>query len=374
MTTSAPAATETVPTTMRAARLHDDGGRIVVRVDTDVAVPDCGRDEVLIKVRRCGLNQVDLLTRSGQTPQAVPLPHISGTEVAGDVVAVGTEVDPGLLGARVVVDPVVACGRCRPCFRGQTNMCRDSLIYGVQTQGGYAEYAVAPARQVLPIPTGLSYDVATAIAVTGPTTWHMLHTRARLRAGETVLVIAAGSGIGTLAAQVARFSGARVVVTVGGEEKVRKARELLPADLVVDHHDPTWPRQVRAFNGGHGADLVFEHVGASTWQGSLAAMARGGRLVTSGGHSGFEVDINLWHLFIKEHTVIGSYAGSRDDFCTILDLVERGIVRPIVQQVFALEEIAHAQRLLEKRRVFGKLLLDPSATPAAPAGGVGSQG
>lgn len=352
-------ATPTVPRTMRAARLHDDDGVLALRVEDDVAVPGCGPKDVLLRVRSCGLNQVDLLTRAGQTPQSVPLPHISGTEVSGDVAAVGSAVDPAVLGTRVVIDPVLACGRCRQCFQGQTNMCRESRIFGVQTPGGYAEYVTAPDHQVVPLPDDMSYEDAAAVAVTGPTTWHMLQTRAHLRAGETVLVIAAGSGIGTLAAQVAHHSGAKVVVTVGGSEKVRQAQELLPADLVVDHLDPTWPRQVRAFTDGHGADLVFEHVGAATWAGSLAAMARGGRLVTSGGHSGFDVDINLWHLFIKEHTVIGSYAGSRDDFLTILDLVARGIVRPIIQEVFPLEGINDAQQLLTDRRVFGKLLLDP---------------
>lgn len=352
--------TQAVPRTMRAARLHQDGAQLSLRVDPDVSTPTCGPGELLIKVRSCGLNQVDLLTRTGQTPQAVPLPHISGTEVAGDVVGVGPAVPQDLIGTRVVVDPVVSCGSCRFCVRGQTNMCRDGLIFGVQTPGGYAEYVAAPAAQVLTIPDALSYEQAAAIAVTGPTAWHMLHTRARLRAGEDVLVIAAGSGIGSLAVQIAKYSGARVIATVGGPAKVRKAQDSLPADLVVDHSDPDWPRRVREFTDRKGADLVFEHVGAATWQGSLKAMARGGRLVTSGGHSGFDVDINLWHLFIKEHTLIGSYAGSRDDFMTILDLTARGIVQPLVQEVFRLEDITQAQRLLEDRGVFGKLLLDPT--------------
>lgn len=349
-----------IPKTMRAARLHESGGQLELRVDHDVPVPPCGRGEVLIRVRSCGLNQVDLLTRSGQTPQAVPLPHTSGTEVAGDVVAVGDQVDPDLIGTAVVVDPVLACGSCRPCVQGRTNMCRNGRIFGVQTPGGYAQYATAPAHQILPIPESLSYDAAAAIAVTGPTAWHMLHTRAGLTARDSVLVIAAGSGIGSIATQLARHAGARVIATVGGAAKVEQARTLLPADQVVDHLDPQWPKLVREFTAGAGVDLVFEHVGASTWKGSLTALARGGRLVTSGGHSGFDVDINLWHLFIKEHTIIGSYAGSRDDFLTILDLAARGVVSPIVQDVLGLEQIGDAQRLLQERRVFGKLLLDPT--------------
>lgn len=361
-TTNASATGSTVPTTMRAARLHDDGGRLRVHIDEGVPVPEPEPGEVLLRVRSCGLNQVDLLTRRGETPQSVPLPHISGTEVAGDVVALGKGVDPDLMGRAVVVDPVLACGQCRACFQGKTNMCRAGRIFGVQTPGGYAEWATAPAHQLITIPNGLNHQTAAAVAVTGPTAWHMLHTRAGLRAGEDVLVIAAGSGIGSLAVQMAAFSGARVIATVGGPDKVRRAEELLAPDLVVDHNEPHWPQRVREFTERKGADLVFEHVGAATWQGSLAAMARGGRLVTSGGHSGFDVGINLWHLFIKEHSIIGSYAGSRDDFLTMLDLVTRGIVRPVIQQVLALEEINQAQKLLEDRAVFGKLLLDPTRT------------
>lgn len=349
-----------LPSTMRAARLHRDGDSLVLKVDAAVPLPSHGPGQVLLRVRSCGLNQVDLLTRTGQTPQAVPLPHISGTEVAGDVVGVGPGVDEALLHSRVVVDPVLSCGECLPCFRGKTNLCREGRIFGVQTPGGYAEYAVAPARQVVQIPEALSYEDAAAIAVTGPTTWHMLRSRAGLVVGDDVLVIAAGSGIGSLATQVARLSGARVIATVGGPDKAAKAQQLLPVDCVVDHLDPDWPRRVREFTGGKGADLVFEHVGSATWAGSLAAMARGGRLVTSGGHSGFDVGVNLWQLFMKELTIIGSYAGSRDDFMTVLGLASRGAIAPIVQQVFGLGEIREAQSLLENRQVFGKLLLDPS--------------
>lgn len=354
------AATPATAVTMRAARLHEVDGELRLSVDSDVAVPRPDPGEVLLRVRSCGLNQVDLLTRTGQTPQSVPLPHISGTEVAGDVVDASDAAGEPWVGRRVVVDPVVACGECRSCFQGRTNQCRVGRIFGVQTPGGYAEYVAAPVRQLVAIPDGMSYEQAAAVAVTGPTTWHMLRTRAGLTSGEDVLVIAAGSGIGSLATQVAKHAGARVIATVGGSEKVQKAQSMLPVDLVVDHANPDWSRKVREFTGGKGADLVFEHVGAATWPQSLASMARGGRLVTSGGHSGFEVDVNLWHLFIKEHTLIGSYAGTRDDFLTILDLNARGVVAPIIQEVFTLEQISDAQGLLESRQVFGKLLLDPT--------------
>jgi NADPH:quinone reductase-like Zn-dependent oxidoreductase len=347
-----------VPATMRAARLREVDGTVGLHVD-EVDVPAPGPGEVLVRVRACGLNQVDLLTRDGKTPAAVPLPHVSGTEVAGDVAAVGEGVRGWRGGERVVVDPVLSCGECSFCRSGRDNMCLRGRIYGVQTHGGYAEYAIAPAVQLLALPDSMSYADAAAVAVTGPTAWHMLRRRADVRLGEDVLVIAAGAGIGVLAVQIARLAGARVVATAGSADKMARAKDL-GADHVVNHRDANWADQVREWTRGRGVDLVFEHVGAATWEGSLHALARGGRLVTSGGHSGFTVSIDLWHLFVKEHTVIGSFAGSRQDLVDVLTLVGRGDIAPVVQDTVGLDGIAAAQRLLEDRGVFGKLLLDPS--------------
>ena len=238
-------------------------------------------------------------------------------------------------------------------------MCINGKVFGVQTLGGYAEYVVAPAHQILPLPPSLSYAQAAAVAVTGPTAWHMLRRRADIRVGEDVLIIAAGSGIGVLGMQIAAVAGARVIATAGSEDKMQQAREM-GAQLVVNHNDPSWADQVRDFTGGRGVDVVFEHVGAATWASSLRALARGGRLVTCGGHSGFQVDINLWHLFVKEHTLIGSFAGSRQDFLDVMKLVDQGRIRPVIQHIFPLEDVLCAQDLLQSRKVFGKLLLDPT--------------
>ncbi|MBW3095973.1 zinc-binding dehydrogenase [Pseudohoeflea coraliihabitans] len=346
--------------TMRAARLHHGAnGGTELRLDTDVAVPVPGPGEVLVRVRACGLNQVDLLTKDGQTPQDVALPHISGTEVAGDVAAVGPDVADWEIGARVVVDPIIACRHCDNCVRGETNMCRNSRVFGVQTPGGYAEYAVAPARQLLELPEALDYAAAAAMAVTGPTAWHMLRDRAKVVLGEDVLIIAAGSGIGVLGMQIAAAAGARVIATAGGPDKVRRTLEV-GADFAVDHNDPSWPDQVRRFTGGRGVDIVFEHVGAATWEGSLKALARGGRLVTCGGHSGFQVGFNLWHLFVKEQTLIGSFGGTRRDFLEVMKMGGAGRLRQVVQDRFSLADVPKAQELLRQRKVFGKLILDPT--------------
>ena len=346
--------------TMRAARLHaGQDGKAELRLDTDVPIPVPGAGEVLIRVRACGLNQVDLLTKDGQTPQDVPLPHISGTEGAGDIAAHGAGVTEWEVGARVVVDPIIACRHCENCIRGETNMCRNSRVFGVQTPGGYAEYAVAPARQLLRLPDTLDYAAAAAMAVTGPTAWHMLRDRAKVVLGEDVLIIAAGSGIGVLGMQIAAAAGARVIATAGGPEKVRRALDI-GADHAVDHNDPAWPDQVRRYTGGRGVDIVFEHVGQATWAGSLKALARGGRLVTCGGHSGFMVGFNLWHLFVKEHTLIGSFGGTRRDFLDVMRMAGQGNLRQVVQETFSLADVPRAQEMLRQRKVFGKLMLDPT--------------
>ena len=348
---------------MRAARLNETPNGVRLLLETEVDRPEFGPMDVLIRVHACGINQVDLLTEAQQTPQQVDYPHTSGTEVAGDIVEVGADVTGWHVGDRVVVDPVITCGDCTYCINGRNNLCLRGRIYGVQTQGGYAEFAAVPARQLLMIPENMSHHQAAAIAVTGPTAWHMLHRRAALMAGEDVLVIAAGSGIGVIAVQIAKLSGARVIATAGGPEKVQKAREL-GVDFVVDHNDPNWPTLVREFTGRRGVDVVFEHVGKATWDGSISSMARGARLVTSGGHSGFDVNINLWHLFIKELVIIGSYAGSRQDFIDSMGLAGRGLIVPVIQETFPLERAADALSLLRGRKVFGKLLLDPTLVDA----------
>lgn len=348
------------PGTMRAARLHaGPNGQTELRLDTDVPIPTPGPGEVLVRVRACGLNQVDLLTKDGQTPQEVPLPHISGTEVAGDIAALGPGVTGWEIGTRVVIDPIIACRHCENCTRGETNMCRNSRVLGVQTKGGYAEYAVAPAHQLLKLPESLDYAAAAAMAVTGPTAWHMLRARAKVVLGEDVLVIAGGSGIGVLGIQIAKSAGARVIATAGGPEKVARLSDI-GADCAVDHNDPSWPDQVRRFTGGRGVDIVFEHVGQATWEGSLKALARGGRLVTCGGHSGFMVGFNLWHLFVKEQTLIGSFGGTRRDFLDVMRMGGQGTLRQVVQEVFSLADVPKAQELLRRRKVFGKLILDPT--------------
>jgi len=347
--------------TMRAARLRSIDGQTRLVVDDAVPVPAPGPGEVRIDVHGCGLNQVDLLSRDGQTPQPIALPHIAGTEVSGRINALGQGVTDWQVGDEVVIDPILHCGQCPSCASGATHQCRSSRVFGVQTPGGYAEQTVAPARQLHRIPTGLSPIEAASIAVTAPTAWHMLKQRARLQAGETVLIIAAGSGIGVAAIQIARLLDARVLATAGSQAKLDQALAL-GAHEVINHSDPDWAEEVRKLTSNRGVDVVFEHVGRATWNSSLRSLGRGGRLVTCGGHSGFEVGLNLWHLFVKEQSLIGSFAATRQDFLEVMRVAGEGRLRPVIQQVFSLGRAPEAQALLEHRGVFGKLMIDPRLT------------
>jgi NADPH:quinone reductase-like Zn-dependent oxidoreductase len=342
---------------MRAALFREHGGLDKLRIEEiERSKPRSG--EVLIRVRACGVNRVDILSRLDETPGGIALPHVSGTETAGEIAEIGANVEGWRVGDRVLVNPTISCGHCAFCRSGEDNMCLTGRIYGVQTWGGYAEYAIAPSEHVLAVPDDVSFDSAAAIAVTGSTSWHMLVRRANLRPGETVLMVAAGSGIGVIGLQIAKLSGAIVIATAGSEMKLARAREL-GADHTVNHSEPDWSKTVRRITKGRGVDVVFEHVGAATWEGSLSALTRGGRLVTCGGHSGFNVKINLWHLFVKQHTLIGSFAGSRNDLENVLAMAQRGVIKPVVHSRLPLEKAAEAQRQLEGRDVFGKLLLVP---------------
>jgi NADPH:quinone reductase-like Zn-dependent oxidoreductase len=342
---------------MRAVRLHPAEGGLQSRIEA-IPTPEPGPAEALVRVHASGVNRIDLLTRDGQArPPA--LPHVPGSEVAGEIVAVASGCEGWGLGDRVVVDPVITCGECDLCRRGHGNLCARSLIYGVQTPGGYAEFAVAPVGQLVRIPANVPYEAAASVTAAGATAWQMLFDRAHLGVGETVLVIAAGSGLGTMAIQMAALAGADVLATAGSEAK-REHALALGARAAVDHTQPGWAKQVRELTEGHGADLVVEHVGEATWDESMRALARAGRVVTCGGHSGFDVGIDLWRFFVKGQAILGSFAATRQDLVDVLGLLAKGRLRPVVHKVFPLEEFAAAQALLDDREAIGKVLLSPS--------------
>jgi NADPH:quinone reductase-like Zn-dependent oxidoreductase len=344
---------------MQAVRFHGFGGVETLRVD-EVPIPEPGEQELLIRVTRCGVNRIDILSRQGLTPTPVPVPHISGSEIAGEVASLGTGVRGFAEGDRVVVVPTLSCGQCPACLEGRDNVCRYGRVFGVHTEGGYAEYVTAPAGHVLPLPDGVSAEAAASVTVAGTTAWHMLVTRGRITVGETVLILAAGSGIGVLGIQIAKLAGARVIATAGSQRKLDRALEL-GADAVVNHREENWSQRVRELTHGQGVDLVFEHVGQATWNQSLRSMAWGGRLVTCGGHSGFTVTLDLWQLFAKEQILMGSFTGTRRDLQHVLGLVASGDLVPVIHGVYPLADASRAQQAMEDQAAFGKLILQPGS-------------
>ena len=342
---------------MRAVLFHEQGGLDKMRLE-DVPVPEIGPTDVLIRVRACGVNRLDLRVREGKVGVKVQMPHIPGSEVAGEIAGLGSQVAGLSEGQRVVVAPYLFCGNCEYCLSGNETMCIRGNIVGLSANGGYAEYVSVRAANVVPIPESVSYDAAAAVTLAALTAWHALVARAGIRAGEDVLVHSAGSGVGSAAIQIARLSGARVITTAGSDAKLKLATDL-GADHGINYSRQDFVQEVRRITNKRGVDLVLEHIGADTWEKSAACLSRNGRVVICGTTSGDESNTNLWNLFAKQLAFIGSYGGTRAELRTVLKLVAEGRLRPVIDRVLPLEQAAEAQRLMDERAQFGKLILKP---------------
>ena len=340
---------------MKALRFHEHGGPEVLRYEEapDPVAPPGG---IVVRVGACALNHLDLWQRRGLDRVKIPLPHISGADVAGDIHAVGDGVTGLSQGARVMLQPGLSCGRCPRCLAGEDNFCDQYDVLGYQSNGGYAELVAVPAVNAIRLPDAIDFVTAAAFPLAFLTAWHMLHARARLGDGETVLVVAAGSGVGQAAVQLARAAGARVIATAGGEAKAELARSI-GAEAVIDHYRDDVVARVRELTNRRGVDVVVEHVGAATWERSVRALARGGRLVTCGATTGHAATLDLRHLFARQLSVLGSYMGGKPELLRASELFFRGVVRPVVDRTFPLSETAQAQRFLESSSQFGKVVL-----------------
>ncbi len=339
---------------MKAIRFHAHGGLDVLRCE-DVADPVPGPGEALVRVRACALNHLDLSERRGIEKVRIPLPHISGSDVAGEVVFAPHRIPRP--GTRVMLQPGLSCGVCGACLSGHDNLCARYDVLGYKSSGGYAELVAVPLANLLPIPDALGFVPAAAFPLTFLTAWHMLVARAGVRAGEWVLVLAAGSGVGQAAVQVARLHGARVIATAGTAAKRHHAMEL-GAAAALDHRGPALADEVRAVTGGRGADVVVEHIGEATWDESIRALARGGRLVTCGATSGPDGRIDLRALFARQISLFGSYMGSKGELAVAAALLFDGGLTPVVDSVFPLTRVAEAQARLESSEQFGKIVLE----------------
>lgn len=340
---------------MKAVVMEARGGPEVLKV-AEVPTPEPGPKEVRIRVKAAALNHLDIWVRKGVASPKLPLPHILGADASGVVDAVGPGVTGFAPGDEVVVNPGLSCGHCERCLAGEDNLCAKYEILGEHRFGAYAEYLVVPEVNLLKKPQNLSFEEAAAIPLTFLTAWQMVVDKLQVRPGEDVLVMAAGSGVSVAAIQIAKLFGARVIATAGSEEKLRKAKEL-GADETVNYTHPDWPKEVRRLTGGKGADKVVDHTGALYFEGMIRATANGGRIAIAGASSGYEGTLPFAHVFFRQLSILGSTMGSKSRLFPILRFVEQGRLKPVVGQVLSLEEAAEGHRLLEERRVFGKVVL-----------------
>ena len=337
---------------MKAVRFHAHGGPEVLQFE-DAPDPVAQPGEVVVRVRACGMNRLDIWQRIGLGRVTIPLPHISGADVAGEIVQGFNELTAG---TRVMLQPGLSCGRCSACLAGRDNYCPHYDVLGYQSNGGYAELVAVPVANVIALPETIDFVTAAAFPLVFLTAWQMLFTRARLVVGETVLVLAAGSGVGQAAIQLARARQARVIATAGGERKLGLARDL-GADHVVDHYQEDVVQSVRDLTGGRGVDVVVEHVGAATWDRSVRCLARGGRLVTCGATTGHDARLDLRHLFARQLSLLGSYMGGKPELLEAAKLLFRGVIRPVIDSTFPLSETAQAHRRMEVSDRVGKIVL-----------------
>jgi NADPH:quinone reductase-like Zn-dependent oxidoreductase len=342
---------------MKAVVFDNHGAPEVLRY-TDVPEPRCKANEVIIEVRACALNHLDVWTRAGLPGISIPLPHILGSDIAGVVWEAGELVTWVRAGQEALLQPGVSCGHCRECLRGHDNLCPEYDILGYRRDGGYAEFVAAPGVNVIPKPANISWEEAAALPLVLLTAWHMLVTRACVQPGEDVLIHAAGSGVGSIGIQIARLRGARVIVTAGSDDKLAKAREL-GADKAINYLSGDWVKEVRALTNGRGVDVVFEHTGAETWPGSIKTLAANGRLVTCGATSGYDARTDIRQLFYRHLTFLGSFMGAKFELLDAMKFVERGSIRAVIDRVLPLSEARRAHELIEHRAQFGKLILVP---------------
>ena len=341
---------------MKAIIVREHGGTDKLE-RAEVPDPELKPGQAIVRVRAVALNHLDIWVRRGVPGHKFPLPLIPGAEVAGVIDAIGPD-DRWKPGDEVLVAPGYSCGLCVACLSGNDPLCHnDHGIFGESRNGGCAEKIAVPIRNLMRKPAALSFTDAAALPLDMLTAWHMLVARAQIRPAETVLVHAGGSGVGSAAIQIARLWGATVFATAGSAAKAARAKELGAQETIL-YREVDFVAEVRRLTGKRGVDVVFEHVGADTFERSLKALARGGRLVTCGATSGAEATINIRLVFFKLLSILGSTMGSLAELHEIMKHVEAGLLRPVVDRVLPLDQIGEGQRVLEGREAFGKVVLE----------------
>ena len=342
---------------MRAVVLRSHGGPEVLQLE-ELPEPRAGAGQVRVRVAAVAVNHLDIWVRNGLPHLKLEYPFRLGADVAGTVDEIGEGVSGVAVGDEVVVNPGHSCGRCRECLSGRDNLCRWFRLMGEDISGGYCEQIVVPAQNVVPKPKALSFTDAAALPTTFLTAWQMLTRKAPVRPGDDVLVVAAGSGVGVAAVQIAKLHGARVIATASTDEKLARAKQL-GADETINHASQDLVAEVKRLTGKRGVDIIFEHVGADVWPKLILSLTRGGRIVTCGATSGWDARTDLRHVFFRQLEILGSTMGPKGDLFPILDQVGAGRLKPIVDKILPLAEAQAAHRLLQDRAIFGKIVLTP---------------
>jgi NADPH:quinone reductase-like Zn-dependent oxidoreductase len=322
-------------------------------------VPEIGASEVLLQVKAAALNRLDLWVVEGWPGLKLEMPHILGSDGAGVIAAVGSQVTDFEIGERVVVNPTLSCGHCAYCLQGLDNRCIQFSVLGEHTRGVYAGYAAVPSRNLMRLPDLVTYETAAAAALVFVTAWHSLIVRGGLQAGESVLIVGAGGGVNTAAIQVARLAGASQIYVVGSTSTKLELAEELGADIVINREVENWSKAIFKATNRRGVDIVVDNVGTATYSDSLRALGRGGRLLTVGNSSGPYISLDNRYVFGKHLSIIGSTMGPISDFEKVMGLVFDGRLRAVIDTVYPLAEGPQALRRLSKGDVAGKLILQP---------------
>jgi NADPH:quinone reductase-like Zn-dependent oxidoreductase len=342
---------------MQAIVLRDYGGVDRLRLE-ETATPTVGPGEVLIRNAAVGINHCDTDVRRGVFGVAQAFPHVMGVDSAGEVVAVGPGVTGLKVGDRAAPHFLLSCGACRNCIAGKENICLNAGVLGVTTWGTYAQFVRVRADNAVALPDGISYDDAVAGQIPFATAWEALIDVGRLTAGETVLVNAAGSGVGSAGIQIAKLAGARVIATTGSDAKFSAARAL-GADEVINYETTEVGDAVAALTGGLGVDVALDMVGGARLQDCITALALGGRIVSVGAHGGEHVDLDMIELFRKHISLHGCGRSTRAIVAKVLDLMAAGRLKPVIFKAFPLAEAGEGHRVMESRNFFGRMILHP---------------
>jgi len=343
---------------MRAIRLHRHGGIEELTFETDVPKPQIGTEDVLVRVRATSVNRIDFFVRSGYPGIEFQFPHIPGADIAGEVAQVGSSVKEFVIGDRVVVWPLIACGDCEFCTSGRCGLCANWQYFGMHVPGSYAEYVRVPAASLIKLPDEVSFEDAATLPVAGLTAHHGLKNVAELKPGQSVLIWGGSGGLGTFAVQIAKFLRAKVITTVGSDEK-RAPVEALGADLVLNHHTDDVLSAAREFTSGAGLDVVFDSVGAQTFPIGFQLLKKGGKLLLCGKMTGLDVELSIHMTYLRHVSILGLYLGEKEELEELLDWVAQKKIKPVIDQTLSLEQAAEAQRVLAEGARIGKVVMLP---------------